>query len=120
MNRVVYVGDETDQICSTELVVWRCPSESLKNYLFLIATSEQFIAHCAQAATGTSNSHKRVNPTVMMDFKVAYKSEVADIFGETISPILSKLNMSQRENQQLAKLRDWLLPLLMNGQVTVA
>lgn len=24
------------------------------------------------------------------------------------------------ENQQLAQLRDWLLPLLMNGQVTVA
>ena len=25
-----------------------------------------------------------------------------------------------QENQQLAQLRDWLLPLLMNGQVTVA
>jgi hypothetical protein len=25
-----------------------------------------------------------------------------------------------KENQQLAQLRDWLLPLLMNGQVTVA
>lgn len=26
----------------------------------------------------------------------------------------------ERENAELAKLRDWLLPMLMNGQVTVA
>ena len=26
----------------------------------------------------------------------------------------------KQENQQLTQLRDWLLPLLMNGQVTVA
>ncbi|WP_111612692.1 hypothetical protein [Algoriphagus yeomjeoni] len=25
-----------------------------------------------------------------------------------------------KENQELASLRDWLLPMLMNGQVTVA
>jgi type I restriction enzyme S subunit len=30
------------------------------------------------------------------------------------------LHLLEQENQQLAKLRDWLLPLLMNGQVTVA
>ena len=29
-------------------------------------------------------------------------------------------NNNTKENQQLAQLRDWLLPLLMNGQVTVA
>ena len=29
-------------------------------------------------------------------------------------------NNNSKENQQLAQLRDWLLPLLMNGQVTVA
>ena len=28
--------------------------------------------------------------------------------------------LMEQENQQLAQLRDWLLPLLMNGQVTVA
>ena len=29
-------------------------------------------------------------------------------------------NNNTKENQQLAQLRDWLLPLLMNSQVTVA
>jgi type I restriction enzyme, S subunit len=119
-SRVIYAMDETDQICSTELVVWRCPTNNLKNFLFLIATSSQFIAHCVQSASGTSNSHKRVNPNVMMRFALPYQNDVAEKFGQKISPILKKLIINQRENQQLTQLRDWLLPLLMNGQVTVA
>lgn len=39
---------------------------------------------------------------------------------KVISPILSKVLVNEKENQSLAKLRDWLLPMLMNGQVTVA
>lgn len=119
-NRVIYAMDEKDQICSTELVVWRCPSQALKNFLYLIATSPQFIAHCTQSATGTSNSHKRVNPDVMMRFALPYQREVAMLFGEKVSPLLKRLILNQQENQQLGQLRDWLLPLLMNGQVKVA
>ena len=119
-SRVIYAMDETDQICSTELVVWRCPTNNLKNFLFLIATSSQFIAHCIQSASGTSNSHKRVNPNVMMRFDLPYQNDVAEKFGQKISPTLEKLIINHRENQQLTQLRDWLLPLLMNGQVTVA
>lgn len=45
---------------------------------------------------------------------------------ETLSPIkklytngLGKIIHNKKENQQLASLRDWLLPMLMNGQVKV-
>jgi len=37
-----------------------------------------------------------------------------------ISPILKKILVHEKENQQLNQLRDWLMPMLMNGQVTVA
>jgi type I restriction enzyme S subunit len=119
-SRVIYAMDEEGQICSTELVVWRCPTENRKNFLYLIATSPQFISHCVQSATGTSNSHKRVNPAVMMRFEIPYNAKVAEEFGGKISSIIKKLIINRQENQQLAQLRDWLLPLLMNGQVTVA
>lgn len=118
-NRVVYAMDEADQICSTEFVVWRSSSENLKNFLFLIATSQQFISHCVQSASGTSNSHKRVNPSVMMRFELPYEEKVAAEFGKVINPILKKLIVNQHENQYLSQLRDWLLPMLMNGQVMV-
>lgn len=38
---------------------------------------------------------------------------------EFISPLLNKLVHTRIENQKLAELRDWLLPMLMNGQVIV-
>ncbi len=38
---------------------------------------------------------------------------------EQIEPILKKHLLHEKENQQLTKLRDWLLPMLINGQVTV-
>ncbi len=44
---------------------------------------------------------------------------ILDDFTEIISPIFEKQNKIEQENQQLAHLRDWLLPMLMNGQVVV-
>lgn len=38
---------------------------------------------------------------------------------EVIKPILEKKVKLEEESQQLTKLRDWLLPMLMNGQVKV-
>jgi type I restriction enzyme S subunit len=119
-SRVVYVQEEEGQICSTEFIVWRCSNKFLKNYLFLIATSQPFVAFCTQSATGTSNSHKRINPDVMMSYHVPYHSEVAREFGKVIDPFIDKIVANRLENLALAQLRDWLLPMLMNGQVTVA
>ena len=40
-------------------------------------------------------------------------------FEDTIKGIIDKRNLLVKENFELKKLRDWLLPMLMNGQVTV-
>jgi type I restriction enzyme S subunit len=37
----------------------------------------------------------------------------------TVNPCFKKQNKLEEENQELASLRDWLLPMLMNGQVSV-
>jgi len=36
-----------------------------------------------------------------------------------MNSFFQKLNDVEKENLQLSSLRDWLLPMLMNGQVTV-
>lgn len=118
-NRVIYAMEEENIICSTELVVWRTSSNNIKNFLYMVATSPQFITHCTQSATGTSNSHKRVNPNIMMRFEIPFDKNIAIALGEKLEPMIKKLVINQRENTELAKLRDWLLPMLMNGQVTV-
>jgi type I restriction enzyme S subunit len=40
-------------------------------------------------------------------------------FHEIARPILEKMDRNRQESQKLAHLRDWLLPMLMNGQVKV-
>ncbi|EHY8552399.1 TPA: restriction endonuclease subunit S [Vibrio parahaemolyticus] len=118
-SRVIYAMEEKELICSTEFVVWRTSSSGIKNYLYMVAQSPQFITYCTQAATGTSNSHKRVNPSVMMGFELPFNDDVAISLGEKLEPMIKQKIINQRENTELAKLRDWLLPMLMNGQVTV-
>ena len=42
-----------------------------------------------------------------------------DVYLDTLNRILRKIEHCERENDELIKLRDWLLPMLMNGQATV-
>jgi type I restriction enzyme S subunit len=44
---------------------------------------------------------------------------VANVFEEIAEPPFSKIKNNIFQNQELTQLRDWLLPMLMNGQVTV-
>ena len=46
-------------------------------------------------------------------------SEVLANFHEKMSPVFSQVANNSHQNQELTTLRDWLLPMLMNGQVTV-
>jgi len=46
------------------------------------------------------------------------KTVVKD-FCKKVQPMLDMQNTLETQNQELANLRDWLLPMLMNGQVTV-
>jgi type I restriction enzyme S subunit len=45
--------------------------------------------------------------------------ELINQLDKILNPILEKKVKLEVENQELASLRDWLLPMLMNGQVTV-
>ena len=46
-------------------------------------------------------------------------SEIVQAFSEIVEPIHEKIGQCQKENRALIKLRNWLLPMLMNGQATV-
>ena len=48
-----------------------------------------------------------------------YNKKVVDEFVRIYSPLISLISKNKRQNQELTQLRDWLLPMLMNGQVKV-
>jgi type I restriction enzyme S subunit len=45
--------------------------------------------------------------------------KILDLFERTIFPLMKIQANHVAQNQQLTQLRDWLLPLLMNGQITM-
>jgi type I restriction enzyme, S subunit len=118
-NRVVYPMAGEDQICSTEFVVLRTPDFENKSFLYSITTSKPFIDYCSQSSTGTSNSHKRIDPKLMISYAIPYQQKVIEKFSKVSNPIIRKIIENYYENARLTSLRNWLLPMLMNGQVTI-
>ena len=43
-----------------------------------------------------------------------------EAFNRQVMPMFDIISANTRENQQLITLRDWLLPMLMNGQATIS
>lgn len=48
-----------------------------------------------------------------------HPSDLIKKFGSIVLPGNTRISINLKQNQELASLRDWLLPMLMNGQVTV-
>lgn len=87
-------------------------------YLFMRLSSEEVKIKCKNVSTGSI--HKGIRITPLKEFDLAYPpKKIIDLFTEKIKPILERINSAQKQNHELARLRDWLLPMLMNGQVKV-
>jgi type I restriction enzyme S subunit len=56
----------------------------------------------------------------LKDYKIILPAEsVAKNYNDLVSPLFNRIKQSYSENLILKTLRDWLLPMLMNGQVKV-
>lgn len=87
-------------------------------FLFMLASSEEMKFKCKYSSTGSIHKGIRINP--LKEFTFVYPPiNTIELFTKKIKPILSKIDLNQKQNQELAALRDWLLPMLMNGQVQV-
>lgn len=65
---------------------------------------------------------KNVSQDTLKEICLAMPNErsVIERFNASVNPLFAKINAGDLENTELIRLRDWLLPLLMNGQVRVA
>lgn len=71
-------------------------------------------------ANSSGSTFKEVSSSTLKIIKTILPTEkVLSTFNKKIKPIFKKQDCIELENQQLASLRDWLLPMLMNGQVRV-
>ena len=45
--------------------------------------------------------------------------EIMERYNHIVNPMFDKILNLEKQNLELKRQRDWLLPLLMNGQVTI-
>jgi type I restriction enzyme S subunit len=68
----------------------------------------------------TGSTIKNLSLASLNNLKMPYPgTSLVEKFSRAVSPIDEKRANIFKENQKLIELRDWLLPMLMNGQVTV-
>lgn len=116
-SRVVYVPNKTNQICSTEFIVLKQTNHFIKSFIYSILSSDHFQLYCKQRISGAI--HKRVSPRLVYDYKFPYNNSLVNNFGKIIINLLEKKTNLIKQNQELTSLRDFLLPLLMNGQAVI-
>jgi len=109
-------------IAKTEL----CTNQGFKNFvpksgntsIYLYYYLQYHIRQIEQLGTGTT--FKEVSREDILKFPMLKPSDnVLDLWKETVLAINDRQLEIQKENENLTKLRDDLLPLLMNGQVSV-
>jgi type I restriction enzyme S subunit len=95
------------------------PSDSLSSsYLMMLFNTDHYHNYIKWYASGTIVLH------LNMDGMKWYKAEIPpkyllDKFDALYKPLAKQISETTKQNQKLAEIRDWLLPMLMNGQVKV-
>ena len=108
-----YVGDaaySTDTWCITA-------EDSLSDYLYMLLESIKSELN-QKFFQGTGLKHLQKPLIKDRPIYVPETSELKE-FNNDVMPWLTMISDNIRESEELTSLRDWLLPMLMNGQATV-
>jgi type I restriction enzyme, S subunit len=89
------------------------------SHVFLFFLAKELIHHLQVKSSGSIFDSIVSNDIELTKLAIP-KGDVIEKFAAVVEPAFEKIANNTKENYQLAQLRDWLLPLLMNGQVTIS
>ena len=84
--------------------------------IYFIFKDERLIKTIHKYATGSILLHAGASINIL---KISFSEKKYLEFQNIIKPFFYKMMINKKQNQTLADLRDWLLPMLMNGQIKV-
>ena len=117
---------------SLEVIIWSGGKGALNQHIFKVTSDNypksyyyfellnylqhfKMIADLRKTTMGhITQDHLKQSRISIPPYDLCFRLE------EKIGPILKSIVSNRQQNQKLSELRDWLLPMLMNGQVTVA
>lgn len=109
----------TESNCLLNQRVAKIWSSELSNYfIYLYFKRPEKQKLIEQLSSGSSQAN--LSPLQLLKTKdIIPKKNILKLFEGKIEPIFQRILVNEKENQKLSELRDWLLPMLMNGQVKV-
>lgn len=92
--------------------------EDFRFYLYSYTQSDFFFTTIKNECLGTNINN--LNGSMVKGFKLVIPDNLTLVkFNLIVQPLYEKTRVNTKQNQELSMLRDWLLPMLMNGQVGV-
>ena len=90
-------------------------NENDYNFALITVSRNAFFDYAVNVSSGTKMPV--VSSDSILAYKVPYNNEIVSRFNDIA--LMETIASNVQENQKLIELRDWLLPMLMNGQASV-
>ena len=105
-------------VASLDVAILRTKETDAKQYFYGLMSTYRFHRYAESFATGTTVLH--LSPKGITTFEFACPSaELVKKYHEFAAPIFAKIEANILESQELAKLRDTLLPKLLSGEINL-
>ncbi|MDY3209096.1 MAG: restriction endonuclease subunit S [Candidatus Enterosoma sp.] len=112
-----YLGIASNELCTNQGFKSIVPTKSYCSE-FIFFTLQTIMPYIKQFGTGSTFSEVSAGEFASVKVLLPH-TKISNAFGEKISSIFAMIKNLEEENQRLSSLRDFLLPLLMNGQVLI-
>ena len=88
-------------------------------FIYEVFNHDQTIQFANRISVGTQQPYVNWEEALDSMEVISPDQQIVKEYCERVNPIINKVKCLAKENYELAKLRDWLLPMLMNGQAVV-
>jgi len=116
---------------SLDVKIWTEGIGALNQHIFKVTSSIypktyyyfellNYLQHFKMMAELRKTTMGHITQEHLRDSKILVPNvTIINKLDELLSPIFKKTLVINKQNQELAALRDWVLPMLMNGQITI-
>jgi len=120
--KIIFVDDYCKELIENYIFSTGFAGIETKNesfyFLWLYINSQDFEDIKNKFATGTTQ--KSITNEGIEKIKILIPNpNILNLFGNKLKNIYKNIHKNNQQNQTLAELRDWLLPMLMNGQISI-
>ena len=109
----------TNGMCSNDVLCIKAKNSAYKFFLYRLLWRDDFFDYVLKGAKGSKMPRGDKNHIMAMPIVFPNNEDIIESFDTFFTPLQNQIWKNQKEAEELTKLRDYLLPLLMNGQIEV-